>query len=315
METPSSDSPNTTQDNDRVPTVDEPQKNPASRPISPIINNNEAWQAIARELIKFGYMSNIRLMDGILAAYRDSINQSLEPLYKLSSVNTFDVSASLAPLMPKLEAISSMQTAMQSVIREALYGTRTSGSDYTTPDKPKSSYSPHFTSIESYFEDREGVIESFEELNIAIAKLVQYTKGLRLVWRGQSNAAWGIHSGLYRELMKVNNVTEDPSSAIGEQPFPTEEQMILAERRILAEARTNWRFDGMSALETLARIQHEGGVTRLLDVTKNPYIAAWFAIGSDDHLAQDGRLIAFATTPMTEADKNIDDKGIELDEF
>lgn len=315
METPSSDSPKTTQNNDQVPAVSESQKKLASPSISSVTNSDEVLRAIAPVVVQSSFGSTTNLIEGMMASYRDSISQSLEPLRKLSSMNTFDVSASFAPLMPTLEAINGMQTAMQSVFREALYGTRTNSGDYAKPDKPKSSYSHHFTSIESYFEDREGIIDSFEELNAVIAELVRNTKGLRLVWRGQANAAWGIHSGLYRELMEVNGVKADPSSATGEQPFPTEEQMILAERRILAEARTNWRFDGMSALETLARIQHEGGITRLLDVTKNPYIAAWFAIGSVDDLAQDGRLIAFATTPVTKADKKIDDKGIELDVF
>ena len=53
----------------------------------------------------------------------------------------------------------------------------------------------------------------------------------------------------------------------GNQPFPTEEQLIAAEQEILKAARTDWRFDGMPALETFARLQHEGGLTRLLDVS------------------------------------------------
>jgi hypothetical protein len=46
-------------------------------------------------------------------------------------------------------------------------------------------------------------------------------------------------------------------------------------------------------------LQHYGAPTRLLDVTRNPYIAAWFAIeaseATDD---QDARLFALATRPV-----------------
>ena len=114
------------------------------------------------------------------------------------------------------------------------------------------------------------------------------------------------------EINGVKNPLEKPS---GEQPYPTEDQMVAAEQMILKQARTNWRFDGMSALETFARIQHEGGLTRLLDVTNNPYIAAWFAVESDDYEQKDGRIVAFATSPVSSSDEPIDDSSVTLNEF
>jgi len=80
--------------------------------------------------------------------------------------------------------------------------------------------------------------------------------------------------------------------------------MVEAERTILARARTDWRFDGTPALETLAHLQHFGGPTRLLDVTENPLIALWFASESALRTASeptrvpaeiDGRVFAFVT--------------------
>ena len=97
------------------------------------------------------------------------------------------------------------------------------------------------------------------------------------------------------------------------QPFPTEEQLIAAEQEILKAARTDWRFDGMPALETFARLQHEGGLTRLLDVSKNPYIAAWFAVEDGNNEEEDGRLVAFATTSVNKPDKRDTDDTIVLD--
>lgn len=45
-----------------------------------------------------------------------------------------------------------------------------------------------------------------------------------------------------------------------------------------------------SALEIFADVQHHGGLTRLLDVTLNPYIATWFAVESN--MDRDSRLFA-----------------------
>ena len=197
----------------------------------------------------------------------------------------------------------------------SLYATRIDISQYTKIDRPKSTYSTEFTSTEVYFESAERHVTSFADLNAAIADLIKHTAGLRLVWRGQADAAWGIHSGLYRRLMEINGVKNPLEKPRGEQPYPTEDQMVAAEQMILKQARTNWRFDGMSALETFARIQHEGGLTRLLDVTNNPYIAAWFAVESDDHEQKDGRIIAFATSPVSSSDDPIEDSPVTLNEF
>lgn len=45
-------------------------------------------------------------------------------------------------------------------------------------------------------------IKSFSSFNEAIGKLNANVGAIRLVWRGQANAKWGIHSGLYRALLK-----------------------------------------------------------------------------------------------------------------
>ncbi|MFD8740913.1 FRG domain-containing protein [Streptomyces sp. NPDC059618] len=89
--------------------------------------------------------------------------------------------------------------------------------------------------------------------------------------------------------------------------------MVAAERQILKVARQDWRFDGMSALETFARIQHAGGSSRFIDVTKNPFIGAWFACESGDD-GTDARLFAFATTaPSKNGEAPRAESQIELD--
>jgi hypothetical protein len=117
-----------------------------------------------------------------------------------------------------------------------------------------------------------------------------------LVWRGVVDADWGLYSSLYRRLKKLS-------------PHVSEDEMLREELRILIKARSEWRLDGMSALEILAHIQHYGGPTRLLDVTENPLIAAWFAVEKkwmDDGTAepeQDCRVFCFYVGEYIELDQ------------
>lgn len=240
----------------------------------------------------------------LMAPLRATANQAMEAYLKAIPV----ISPEL--IMPSADTMRAIQK-----LAASLYATRIDISQYTKIDRSKSTYSTEFTSTEVYFESAERHVTSFADLNIAIADLIEHTTSLRLVWRGQADAAWGIHSGLYRRLMEINGVKNPLEKPRGEQPYPTEDQMVAAEQMILKQARTNWRFDGMSALETFARIQHEGGLTRLLDVTNNPYIAAWFAVESDDYEQKDGRIIAFATSPTSSSDEPIDDSPVTLNEF
>ena len=238
----------------------------------------------------------------LMAPLRATSNQIIEAYLKSMPRISPESFASYA------NSIRTLQTAIA-----GLYATRIDMRQYSKIDRLKSTYSTEFTSTEVYFESAERHVSSFAALNSAIADLITHTTGLRLVWRGQADAAWGIHSGLYRRLMEINGVKNPLEKPRGEQPYPTEDQMVAAEQMILKQARTNWRFDGMSALETFARIQHEGGLTRLLDVTNNPYIAAWFAVESDDYEQKDGRIVAFATSPVSSSDKLIDGSLVTLD--
>ena len=96
--------------------------------------------------------------------------------------------------------------------------------------------------------------------------------------------------------MTQNGVVSPQQKPKTKQPYPTEDQMIHAEKQILNLARQDWRYGNMSALEIFARIQHFGGPTRLLDASCNPYIAAWFAVydPTHEHEDHDARLFALA---------------------
>lgn len=178
--------------------------------------------------------------------------------------------------------------------------------DFVRPEVAATFYSAELKEPGSYFERHEVIVESFRDLNAAIANLTEKHPKLPLVWRGAQNAAWGMHSSLYRHLMKQNGVVSPEKKPRRAQAYPNEDQMVQAEREILRLSREDWRFDGVSALEIFARIQHVGGPTRLLDVSQNPYVATWFAVeASEPNDSQDARLFALATQPASSGELEI----------
>lgn len=151
---------------------------------------------------------------------------------------------------------------------------------------------------EDFFRPWEHTAKDWEECISEIGN-VQTRAGTKreLAWRGVTDASWALHSSVYRKFMDRKGAP------------PDEDDVIKYERELLNTARRQWRFDNMSALETLAHIQHFGGPTRLLDVSFNPLVALWFAVEQKYDSAgrpkpdTDGRLFIFDTT----------DRLIELD--
>jgi hypothetical protein len=108
-------------------------------------------------------------------------------------------------------------------------------------------------------------VTNWAQLNSRIDLILRKHGDSPLVWRGVVDAEWGLYSSLYRRLKRIS-------------AHVTEREMLSEELKILIKARREWRLDGLSALEIMAHVQHYGGPTRLLDVTENPLIAAWFAV-------------------------------------
>lgn len=118
------------------------------------------------------------------------------------------------------------------------------------------------------------VPEKFEELYGLLWDLRPVTDHFRArMWRGQSNIEWPIHSSAFRKL------------ALDGKP-PSESHLRRYEIGLLKHAthRGYRRHDGrdLSDLELLAKLQHHGAATRLVDATRNALIALWFAISSDE---------------------------------
>lgn len=98
------------------------------------------------------------------------------------------------------------------------------------------------------------------------------TKNIYL-WRGQGNVAWPIHSSAYRRLEK-------------DKTFPPSEMTMRDyERELLLNAKhqgyhhENGRT--LADFELLAKLQHHGAATRLVDFSRNMLVALWFACNSE----------------------------------
>jgi hypothetical protein len=109
---------------------------------------------------------------------------------------------------------------------------------------------------------------SFEQF----IRLIHEPKGVssRFVrmWRGQADIAWPIHSAAYRRIALTKSL-------------PTETDVRLYEKRLLERAthRGFRNLDGkhLSDFELLARLQHHGAATRLVDATRNALVGLYFA--------------------------------------
>ncbi|MCM6763746.1 FRG domain-containing protein [Rathayibacter sp. ZW T2_19] len=134
-------------------------------------------------------------------------------------------------------------------------------------------------SAEAFFDEHVVEINDVPTLLKFFSTVQQKHREHMLVWRGQQNAKWPTHSSLYRKLE-----TTAP---------PSEEDLIEAERTSMDLA-VSWGRRPNHALEFLADLQHFGAPTRLLDVTLEPEMAAWFAVEADPELDDvDGRVVAW----------------------
>lgn len=104
------------------------------------------------------------------------------------------------------------------------------------------------------------------------------------MWRGQSNIEWRIDHSAYRRLKL-------------DKKKLTDSDLIHYELNLLKQATLKgYRYQNgrtLSDLELLARLQHHGAATRLVDFTRNSLIALWFA--SSENLDSHGLLIGLHT--------------------
>lgn len=94
-------------------------------------------------------------------------------------------------------------------------------------------------------------------------KEIALNSKLEWIYRGQSNSRWNLSTTLERSKIQIN--------------FDDFEKELLYEFRKGAKFYLNQTEIPTSSIEWIAMLQHYGAPTRLLDFTKSPYIAAYFA--------------------------------------
>ena len=146
--------------------------------------------------------------------------------------------------------------------------------------------------VGKFWKNYESVASSYEDLNEQIKTISNAANaGNRIIaWRGQVNSSWPLTSKLYREFIKSRH------GRITESEFSILEQKILIELRQwgLHSPRLGGR---LSVLSQLAMLQHFGSPTRLIDISFNALVGAFFATEqSTENDSSDGRLFAIDIT-------------------
>ena len=111
-------------------------------------------------------------------------------------------------------------------------------------------------------------------------------------WRGQANIDWKLDSSIVRKALKeLPNIID---------PQKIEQCIDFWEGRMLSKAKKSlYDYDGqgrkISDIELLAKLQHFGAATRLLDFSKNVLNALWFCVSDQKYTTDTGILLGIDT--------------------
>lgn len=128
-------------------------------------------------------------------------------------------------------------------------------------------------------------VTSWSEAQVSIQAIIAKVGSRTMAWRGHVDAAWGLHSSLYRKLR----------TDLYNSRAPEEVDLLARERAVINYVRARWRFDHMPCLQLLAQLQHFRAPTRMLDVSLSPLVGLWFAVEEqfNEYDSTDGRLFSF----------------------
>jgi hypothetical protein len=121
---------------------------------------------------------------------------------------------------------------------------------------------------------------SSTQLLIALGQFARLGIG---AWRGQASVEWGLDPSLVRRYRQHRE--KRPGFAL------TEPDIRAVEKALIERARAAGLGAGLGELELLALLQHHGAATRLLDCSRNAFVALWFACRREPE--KDGLLIGF----------------------
>ena len=99
-----------------------------------------------------------------------------------------------------------------------------------------------------------------------------------LVFRGQSDANWSLHPGATRRLNAIGIDNDGPDFL--DEYLDYHSSLLDRARRVMPYGD---KGQSSTALQLLAKLQHFGAATGLLDFTHNPLVALWFACDEPGH--------------------------------
>lgn len=114
-------------------------------------------------------------------------------------------------------------------------------------------------------------------------------------WRGQAEIEWLLNSSIVRKAQK-----EEPLNGTVPTDTGIEQSISFWEENLLHKAkRLYYDYDEHSRkigdVELLAKLQHHGAATRLLDFSKNVLIALWFCVSDTERNKNVGLLLGIDT--------------------
>ena len=124
-------------------------------------------------------------------------------------------------------------------------------------------------------------------------------------WRGQSNISWTVDSSI------VRRAKHEKVSDINRHIGYWEKNLIEDAKQKLYHYGTNGHI--LSDIELLAKLQHFGASTRLLDFSKNILIALWFC--ASENREKTGLLIGISTNIIRGAGEGRFDFNQNYDDF
>lgn len=118
------------------------------------------------------------------------------------------------------------------------------------------------------------VVRNFEDALLAFDKLSKKA-WVNLTYRGHADTSWAIIPSLFRQKPDVAEF---------------ESEMI---RELISLFPQDFLTDS-TMFDRLVRMQHYGLPTRLLDVTRNPLVALFFAVWEEEYKSKDGCVMVFS---------------------
>ncbi|NOU86210.1 FRG domain-containing protein [Paenibacillus sp. LMG 31460] len=152
--------------------------------------------------------------------------------------------------------------------------------------------------FENAFEP-ETFLELMELATSNIGNEHNQVKPIRM-WRGQGDIRWAINSGAYRRIYesKIKGMLSGSFKSMADRDIVEEEDVSSYESILINQAKHKGfhYIDGkiISDFELLARLQHHGAATRLVDFSKNLLVSLWFCVDSSPN--ETGLLLGLLNT-------------------